>query len=141
MTAIYQSRERANEAAERLKIYAQPQRLMILSYLLAGEHTVGEIEAATAIGQPALSQQLAELRRAELVETRRAAKQVYLPLADARVTLCVKCVEAIFEGAADPEGALAEVLRAPGAEHSAPASRAGAAASRRSWGEERLRPL
>lgn len=35
MTAIYQSRERANEAAERLKIYAQPQRLMILSYLLS----------------------------------------------------------------------------------------------------------
>jgi DNA-binding transcriptional ArsR family regulator len=126
MTAIYQSRERAAEAAERMKIYAQPQRLMILSYLLTGEHTVGEIETATAIGQPALSQQLAELRRAELVETRRAAKQVYYKLADARVALCVKCVEAIFEGAADPEGALADMLRAPSAER-APASRAGAA--------------
>ncbi len=103
MTAIYESRERAAEAAERLKIFAQPQRLMILSYLLAGEHTVGEIEAATAIQQPALSQQLAELRRAELVETRRAAKQVYYRLADARVTLCVKCVEAIFEGASIPK--------------------------------------
>jgi DNA-binding transcriptional ArsR family regulator len=125
MTAIYQSRERAAEAAERMKIYAQPQRLMILSYLLTGEHTVGEIEAATAIGQPALSQQLAELRRAELVETRRAAKQVYYQLADPRVALCVKCVEAIFSGA-DPEGALAEMLRAPSAE-SALASRAGAA--------------
>ncbi|MBG0811998.1 winged helix-turn-helix transcriptional regulator [Methylosinus sp. H3A] len=127
MTAIYESRERAAEAAERLKIFAQPQRLMILSYLLAGEHTVGEIEAATSIGQPALSQQLAELRRAELVETRRAAKQVYYRLADARVTLCVKCVEAIFEGAADPQGALAEALRAPQAEREAP-GKAGAAA-------------
>jgi DNA-binding transcriptional ArsR family regulator len=115
MTAIYRSRERAAEAAERLKIYAQPQRLMILSYLLAGEHTVGEIEAATAIGQPALSQQLAELRRAELVETRRAAKQVYYRLADARVAFCVRCVEAVFEGAGDPEAALAEALRAPDA--------------------------
>lgn len=125
MTAIYQSRERAAEIAERMKIYAQPQRLMILSYLLTGEHTVGEIETATAIGQPALSQQLAELRRAELVETRRAAKQVYYKLADARVALCVRCVEAIFEGA-DPEGALADMLRGPNAA-SAPASRAGAA--------------
>lgn len=126
-TALYESRERANEAAERLKIFAQPQRLMILSYLLAGEHTVGEIEAATAIQQPALSQQLAELRRAELVETRRAAKQVFYRLADAKVTLCVKCVEAIFEGAADPQGALAEALRAPQAATEAP-GKAGAAA-------------
>jgi DNA-binding transcriptional ArsR family regulator len=126
MTAIHQSRERANEAAERLKIYAQPQRLMILSYLLAGERTVGEIETATAIGQPALSQQLAELRRAALVETRRAAKQVYYKLADARVALCIRCLEAIFESESDPEGALAEVLRRPDAD-SAPASRAGAA--------------
>jgi DNA-binding transcriptional ArsR family regulator len=125
MTAIYRSRERAAEAAERMKIYAQPQRLMILSYLLTGEHTVGEIETATAIGQPALSQQLAELRRAELVETRREAKQVHYKLADTRVALCVKCVEAIFSGA-DPEAALAEMLRAPNAERP-PENRAGAA--------------
>jgi DNA-binding transcriptional ArsR family regulator len=127
MTAIYESRERASEAAERLKIYAQPQRLMILSYLLTGEHTVGEIEAATAIAQPALSQQLAELRRAELVETRRAAKQVYYKLADARVTLCVKCVEALFEAEGDAQAALAEALRGKNDESERP-NRAGAAA-------------
>ncbi|HQT39162.1 MAG TPA: metalloregulator ArsR/SmtB family transcription factor, partial [Acidocella sp.] len=69
MTAIYESREAANAATEKLKIYAQPQRLMILSNLIAGERTVSEIDEATGIGQPALSQQLAALRRAELVET------------------------------------------------------------------------
>jgi DNA-binding transcriptional ArsR family regulator len=127
MTVIYESRERANETAERLKIYAQPQRLMILSYLLTGEHPVGEIEAATAIGQPALSQQLAELRRAGFVETRREAKQVHYRLADTRVALCVKCVEAIFEAADDPESALASVLREGGGEREPP-SKAGAAA-------------
>ncbi|MEP6101684.1 MAG: transcriptional regulator, partial [Parasphingorhabdus sp.] len=37
MTTIYESRERADEATEKLKVYAQPQRLMILSYLLRGE--------------------------------------------------------------------------------------------------------
>jgi DNA-binding transcriptional ArsR family regulator len=113
MTAVYESRQRANEAAEKLKIFAQPQRLMILSYLLGGERTVGEIDAATAIGQPALSQQLAELRRAELVETRRAAKQIYYRLANSNAVLCVRSIEAIFADDADPALALANALRTP----------------------------
>jgi DNA-binding transcriptional ArsR family regulator len=110
MTALYESRERAVEAAEKLKIYAQPQRLMILSRLLDGEHTVGEIFEATGVGQPALSQQLAELRRAELVATRRAAKQVYYRLADERAIVCVRCVEAIFGSGRDVAAALAAAL-------------------------------
>lgn len=127
MTAIYESRQRANDAAERLKIYAQPQRLMILSYLLAGEHTVGEIEAATAIGQPALSQQLAELRRASLVETRRAAKSIYYRLADDRVAFCVKCIETILQESADPRTMLADFIRTQGVEEQPQAQPAGAA--------------
>ncbi len=96
MTAIHQSRERANEAAEKLRLYAQPQRLMILSRLLDGEYSVGEIDEATGIGQPALSQQLAELRRADLVKTRRTAKHVHYRLATADVALCVRSLESIF---------------------------------------------
>ena len=96
MTAIYESREAANTATEKLKIYAQPQRLMILSNLIAGERTVSEIDEATGIGQPALSQQLAALRRAELVETRRMAKQIYYRLANDTVMSCVRNIEAMF---------------------------------------------
>ncbi len=96
MTAIYQSRERANAAADRLKTYAQPQRLMILSRLLDGEQIVAELERSTGIVQPALSQQLAELRKADLVVMRRAAKQVFYRLADDDVTLCVRAIEAMF---------------------------------------------
>jgi DNA-binding transcriptional ArsR family regulator len=87
MSAVYQSRERANNAAEKLKLYAQRQRLMILSRLLDRECAVSEIDQATGIGQPALSQQLAELRRAELVQGRRSAKQVYYRLANDDVCL------------------------------------------------------
>jgi DNA-binding transcriptional ArsR family regulator len=90
------TREAAEAAAERLKVYGQPQRLMILSSLLAGERTVGDIEAVTAIGQPALSQQLAELRRAQMVLTRRVAKQVFYQLADEKVVLCVRAIVAMF---------------------------------------------
>ncbi|WP_371420818.1 ArsR/SmtB family transcription factor [Tardiphaga sp.] len=93
---LYASRAAAAVAAERLKTYAQPQRLMILSRLVDGEHTVGEIEEATGIGQPALSQQLAELRRAEIVKTRRVSKLVYYRLADEKVITCVRSIEAMF---------------------------------------------
>jgi DNA-binding transcriptional ArsR family regulator len=96
MSAVFQSRESANNAAEKLKVYAQPQRLMILSRLLDRECTVNEIDGATRIGQPALSQQLAELRRAELVQSRRSAKQVYYRLANDDVSDCVRSIEAIF---------------------------------------------
>ncbi len=113
MSAIYQSRALADAATEKLKVYAQPQRLMILSYLLRGEKTVGEIDAATGIGQPALSQQLAELRRADMVKTRRAAKQVYYDLADETICLCVRSMEAIFGDAPDLARALNSIPQSP----------------------------
>jgi DNA-binding transcriptional ArsR family regulator len=104
---LYTSRPAADLAAERLKVYAQPQRLMILSRLLDGEHTVGEIEESTGIGQPALSQQLAELRRAELVKTRRLSKKVYYALASNDVVTCVQGIEAVFAS----KGSVASALR------------------------------
>lgn len=111
------NRASADAAAERLKVYGQPQRLMILSSLLAGERTVGDIEAVTSIVQPALSQQLAELRRADMVVTRRAAKQVFYRLADAKTETCARTIVAMFgdgeplpvaEGAASPKEAALE---------------------------------
>ncbi|MCG8274669.1 metalloregulator ArsR/SmtB family transcription factor [Aquamicrobium sp. NLF2-7] len=109
MKTLWQSRAQADFAAEKLRKFAQPQRLMILSHLLEGEKSVTEIDMATGIGQPALSQQLAELRKAELVSTRRQAKQVYYSLADDTVVLCVRSIEAVF-GAGDPERALMSVV-------------------------------
>ncbi|MFC3099060.1 ArsR/SmtB family transcription factor [Alteraurantiacibacter palmitatis] len=98
MTAIFENRDIAADVAERLRVYAQPLRLMILSCLLRGERTVAEIGEITGITQPALSQQLAELRRAELVNTRKEAKQVWYALADDRVMSCVQTMEAVFCG-------------------------------------------
>lgn len=100
MTALYENRDLAASVSEKLKIYAQPQRLMILSCLLRGERNVAEIGEVTGIGQPALSQQLAELRRADLVSTRKEAKLVYYSLANEGVGLCVRSMEAIFGGGA-----------------------------------------
>ena len=105
MKPLWQSREDAEDTAERLRRFGQPLRLMILSLLLQGEKSVSEIDIATGIGQPGLSQQLAELRRAELVTTRRQAKQVFYSLADQSVELSVRSIEALF-GAGDPRVAL-----------------------------------
>ncbi len=103
MTAIFESRDQADTATEKLKVYAQPQRLMILSYLLRGENTVSNIDTATGIGQPALSQQLAALRRAEVVKTRREGKQIWYDLADEASRLCVRTMEAMLTDSPDPQ--------------------------------------
>ncbi|OYX63297.1 MAG: transcriptional regulator [Sphingomonadales bacterium 32-64-17] len=65
-----------------LKALAHELRLKLMRTLLEnGEKSVGELESLTGIGQPALSQQLAVLRKAELVQTRREAKLVFYSLA------------------------------------------------------------
>jgi DNA-binding transcriptional ArsR family regulator len=110
MRALWQSREQADFAADKLRKFAQPQRLMILSLLREGEKSVTEIDVATRIGQPALSQQLAELRKAELVTTRRQAKQIYYSLTHESVALCVRSIEAVFK-VGDPEQALLDIVR------------------------------
>jgi DNA-binding transcriptional ArsR family regulator len=66
---------------EALKALAHPLRWRILTALAGGERNVGEIEQATGIGQPALSQQLGVLRKAGLVVTRKDAKLVFYALA------------------------------------------------------------
>ena len=94
-------RLQADAMVERLRMLAQPQRLIILSVLVNGERAVGEIENVTGIGQPALSQQLAELRRAELVTTRREARQIYYRIASEDVDERVRALFAAF-GAVRP---------------------------------------
>lgn len=74
--------KQAEAASWFLKAMANPQRLLILCTLMADELSVAEIEKATGIHQPTLSQQLAALRRAGVVATTKQGKQVYYRLAD-----------------------------------------------------------
>lgn len=70
-----------DDLIEALKALAHPLRWRILMTLAGGERNVGELEAATGIVQPGLSQQLGVLRKAGMVETRKDAKLVYYSLA------------------------------------------------------------
>jgi DNA-binding transcriptional ArsR family regulator len=63
--------------AELFRVLGHETRLRLLQLLATGERTVGALDAASGVGQPGLSQQLAILRKAGLVSTRRVAKQVY----------------------------------------------------------------
>ena len=74
--------EEARRLTERLKLFAQPQRLMILAQLLNGPHAVGALESNTGIGQPTLSQQLAILRRAGILQTERASRTIFYSFAN-----------------------------------------------------------
>lgn len=78
MTAMPLPDVTITEMADVLRILAHESRLRLIDALfVGGERSVGELEGLTGIGQPALSQQLGILRKADLVNTRRAAKQVY----------------------------------------------------------------
>ena len=77
------------ELVDALKALAHPVRWRIMQALKGTERNVGEIDEAAAIGQPTLSQQLAVLRNAGLVKTRKDAKLVYYRVDESRLTKVV----------------------------------------------------
>lgn len=85
-----------DEASSVLRALAHPARLMIAFHLLQGEKSVGEIEDELDLRQPALSQQLRQLREAGMVATRREAKLVYYRLDDERVPGLLETLRALF---------------------------------------------
>lgn len=73
------------ELVDALKALGHPVRLRIMRALKGTERNVGEIDDTAAIGQPTLSQQLAVLRNAGLVKTRKDAKLVYYRIDESRL--------------------------------------------------------
>jgi ArsR family transcriptional regulator len=68
--------------AELFKALAHPARVRALEVLVDGERTVGELQPLVGIESSHLSQQLAVLRRAGLVATRKEGSSVYYALRD-----------------------------------------------------------
>lgn len=85
-------KESVGTAVDLLRALASPARLLILSCLLGGERAVGEIERELGLKQPGLSQQLAELRDAGLVATRREGRSVFYRIADKRAILLMNAL-------------------------------------------------
>jgi DNA-binding transcriptional ArsR family regulator len=93
---------KAREASALLKTLSNPNRLLIVCSLVEGERSVAELEDSLGIRQPNLSQQLAGLREAGLVASRREAKSViYRLTADSAVSL-VDVLHRLFCAPSDP---------------------------------------
>ena len=75
----------AEDAAQFLKLMANPHRLMVLCHLLQAELSVSEINRHVPLSQSALSQHLAVLRNSGMVQTRRDQQTIYYSLASSGV--------------------------------------------------------
>lgn len=91
--------EKAPEAAEFMRQFSNANRLMLLCQIAQQESSVSDIQEALGIKQPALSQQLAELRQSGLVKTRRASRQIYYSIADGRAEAVMNLLFQLFCGA------------------------------------------
>ncbi|MBU3992700.1 MAG: metalloregulator ArsR/SmtB family transcription factor [Alphaproteobacteria bacterium] len=109
----FAARAEPDEAAELFRVLGHPLRMAILRVLGEGERAVGDIAGATGIVMSTLSQQLAILRKAELVLTRREAKQVFYSINDAAVARVRAALDALCPGAAAPAQGMA-ALTGPG---------------------------
>jgi DNA-binding transcriptional ArsR family regulator len=80
------------EAAEMVRVLGHPVRLRIVELLEAGERTVTQIQGSLDSPQALVSQQLARMRAAGIVEGRRDGANVWYRIADSRVIRMLDCL-------------------------------------------------
>ena len=96
---IYEARRfeaKATEAATLLAALANPRRLMILCELAHGERSVGELVRRVGLQQAAVSQHLAKLRQAGIVDTRPASQMVFYRLRSTAAVAVINTLATIF---------------------------------------------
>jgi DNA-binding transcriptional ArsR family regulator len=76
----------AEAKAELFKAMGHPARVRVLEVLAVRESTIGELAAETGLELSHLSQQVAVLRRAGLVDSRRVKNSVVCSLRDSRTS-------------------------------------------------------
>jgi len=93
------------------KALADATRLRILGLLLTGEICVCDIHESLKIPQPKTSRHLAYLRRAGLVETRRAGLWIHYRLGKLADPVLAAIVEAVHHGLAHTNTVQRDALR------------------------------
>jgi DNA-binding transcriptional ArsR family regulator len=82
--------------AQFFRALAHPARIHILEILVRGGRTVQELQAALALGQPIVSQQLAVLRNQNIVQARKEGLSVRYTLRDPLVGDLLAVARRIF---------------------------------------------
>ena len=80
------------EAAEMIRVLGHPVRLRIVELLEHEERTVTQIQEGLDAPQALVSQQLARMRAAGIVEGRREGSNVWYRIADPRVVRMLDCL-------------------------------------------------
>ena len=83
--------------AEVLKTLASPRRIDIVHALATGPTEVGRLATSLGASQPSVSQHLAVLRSAGLVEAERAGREVRYRLADPDVIVACGLMRSVLE--------------------------------------------
>lgn len=89
-------RAHAGDAARLLRVLGNQQRLLVVCDLVEGERGVAELLAKLPLSQSALSQHLAVLREAGVVEVRREGLQAFYSLADGPARPLMATLHAIY---------------------------------------------
>ena len=98
--------------AEFFKTLGHPARIRVLELLSEREHAVAELLPELGIEAANLSQQLAVLRRAGLVTTRKEGSSVYYSLTTPEVAELLRVARQILTGVLSGQIELLEDLRA-----------------------------
>ncbi len=88
--------QHARQAANMLKKLGNEYRLLILCTLMKGELSVGELNEMIPLSQSSLSQHLASLRAAELVQTRRESQTIYYSLQGDEAIKIISVLQSIY---------------------------------------------
>lgn len=97
--------------AEFFKTLSHPMRIRVLELLSEGEHSVGELLREIDVEASNLSQQLAVLRRAGLVATRKEGSTVHYALVDPQVADLMAVARSILTSVLTERQDLLETLR------------------------------
>jgi ArsR family transcriptional regulator len=104
------SRPVSEVKAELFKALAHPARIRALELLVEGERTVSEMQPLVGIESSHLSQQLAVLRRAGVVTTRRVGTTVVYALSSPAVeVLLVAAKNVLIASLTEAQGLLADL--------------------------------
>lgn len=88
--------DRLEEICTVLSLLGNDRRLLILERLTSGEIGVGDLARTADLSQSAVSQHLAKLRKAKIVETRRDAQHIYYSICDTGVIRLLETISELF---------------------------------------------
>ncbi|WP_371614269.1 ArsR/SmtB family transcription factor [Streptomyces sp. NBC_00454] len=98
--------------AEFFKTLGHPVRIRVLELLAECEHAVAEMLPEVGVEAASLSQQLAVLRKANLVVTRREGSNVYYKLTHPQIAELLRVARGILSGVLEGQVELLADLRA-----------------------------